>query len=103
MGKVFDRPITILKIDEATEKWSPEFNLHASINKAKANSEYLNAGAIQGRQSLKFEVRYFDKLKDISLNTQMYRVVYDGIQYDITDYDDYMLQHKTVKLLGVSV
>lgn len=103
MSKVFDRPITIFKIDEITEKWFPEFSLHARINKAKADSEYLNAGAIQGKQSLTFEVRYFDKLKDISLNTQSYRVVYDGVHYDIIDYDDYLLQHKTVKLLGVSV
>ena len=62
----------------------------------------MNAGAIQGKLSLTFEVRYFDDLKDISLNTQSYRILYDGTQYDITDYDDFMLQHKTVKLLGVS-
>ena len=103
MSKVFDRPITVMKIDEVTEKWVPEFNLHARINKAKADSEYLYAGAIQGKQSLTFEVRYFDRLKDISLNTQLYRIIFDGVSYDITDYDDYMLQHKTVKLLGVSV
>ena len=102
MSRVFDRPITILKLDELTEKYFPVYNLHASINKAKANSEDMNAGAIQGKLSLTFEVRYFDDLKDISLNTQSYRILYDGTQYDITDYDDFMLQHKTVKLLGVS-
>lgn len=102
MSRVFDRPITILKLDELTEKYLPVYNLHASINKAKANSEYVNAGAIQGKLNLMFEVRYFEDLKDISLNTQSYRILYDGTQYDITDYDDFMLLHKTVKLLGVS-
>lgn len=102
MSKVFDRPITILKLDEKTEKYFPVYNLHASINKAKANSEYMNAGAIQGKLSLTFEVRYFGELKDISLNIQSYRILYEGTQYDITDYDDFMLLHKTVKLLGVS-
>ena len=102
MSKVFDKPITILKLDELTEKYSPVFNLHASINKAKSDSEYLNAGAIQGKKTLTFEVRYFDALEDISLNTQSYRILFAGTQYDITDYDDFMLRHKTVKLLGVS-
>lgn len=102
MSKVFDRPITLLQLDELTEKYLPVFELHASINKAKSNSEYLNAGAIQGKQSLTFEVRYFKALEDVSLNTQSYRILYNGIQYDITDYDDFMLRHKTVKLLGVS-
>lgn len=102
MSRVFDRPITVLKLDELTEIYSPVFELHACINKARANSEYLNAGAVQGKQSLTFEVRYFEQLKDIALNTQIYRILYDGVQYDVTDYDDFMLQHKTVKLLGVS-
>lgn len=99
---VFDRLITIQKIDEITERWVDVFNVHARINKAKSNSEYLNAGAIQGKQSLTFEVRYFKSLEDISLNIQSYRILYNGIQYDITDYDDFMLRHKTVKLLGAS-
>ena len=102
MSKVFDRPIVIQKLDEATEDWTTVYTLHASINKAKSDSEYLNAGATQGKQSLLFEVRYFKALEDICLNTQSYRIMYLNNPYNITDYDDYMLQHKTIKLLGVS-
>ena len=102
MSKLFDRPITIQKINELTEDWDDVYKVHASINKAKANSEYLNAGAIQGKVSLVFEVRYFKDLEDISYDMQSYRVVYNGVPYNIIDYDDYMLLHKTVKLLGVS-
>lgn len=102
MGKVFDRPITIQKRDELTEKWGDVFKLHANINKTKSDNEFLSAGAVQGKRNLTFEVRFFKKLEDISYNTQLYRVVFQGIPFNIVDYDDFMLQHKTVKLSGVS-
>lgn len=102
MSKVYDRPITIQKIDEISEDWVDVFNLHAFVNKAKSDNEYLNAGAIQSKASLTFEVRYFSGLKDIFLDTQSYRIMFENVPYNIVDYDDFMLKHKTVKLLGVS-
>lgn len=102
MNKTFDKPIVIQKIDEKTELWSDLYKIHARINKASNDNEYLNAGAIQAKRNLTFEVRYFSSLEDICLNLQSYRIVYLGIPYDIKDYDDFMLTHKTVKLLGVS-
>lgn len=102
MAKVFDRPIIIQKINELTETWEDLYSVHASINKAKSNNEYLNAGAIQAKRTLVFEVRYFKDLEDISLNTQQYRISYQGVPYNIADYDDFMLLHKTVNILGVS-
>jgi SPP1 family predicted phage head-tail adaptor len=102
MAKLFDRPIIIQKINESTEEWSDVFKVHASINKAKANSEYLSAGAIQGKITLVFEVRFFKDIEAISCDMQSYRVVYNGTPYNIVDYDDYKLLHKTVKLSGVS-
>lgn len=102
MAKVYDRPISIQRINESTEEWDDLYNVHASINKASTDNEYLNAGAIQAKRNLTFEVRYFSGLEDISLNLQSYRIVYQGVPYDIRDYDDYMLQHRNVKILGVS-
>lgn len=102
MSRTYDRPISIQKINELTETWEDVFKVHASINKAKSDNEYLNAGAIQAKKNLTFEVRYFADLEDISLNLQSYRIVYQGLPFNIVDYDDFMLQHKTVKLLGVS-
>ena len=102
MSKPFDRPITIQKINELTEDWEDVYKVHASLNKAKSNNEYLSAGAIQGKISLVFEIRFFKNIEVISNDMQSYRVVYNGTPYNITDYDDYKLLHKTVKLLGVS-
>lgn len=102
MPRLFDRPIVIQKQNESTEEWENVFAVHASINKSKSNDEYLSGGAIQAKESLVFEVRYFKALEDVRLNTQIYRVLYSDVPYNIEDYDDYMLRHKTVKLLGVS-
>lgn len=102
MSKVYDRLIIIQKINELTEEWDEVFKIHAYINKAKSDNEYLGAGAIQGKKNLIFEVRYFKDLEDISLNLQSYRILYQGVPYDVKDYDDYQLRHKTVKILGVS-
>lgn len=100
--KVFDKPIVIQKFDEEKEQWNTVYKVHASINKTRADNEYLNGGAIQYKNNLTFEVRYFAGLNDISLNMQRYRVLYNDVPYDITDYDDFMSQHKTIKLSGVS-
>ena len=102
MARVFDRPITIQKLNSKAKQWKDVYKVHASINKAKNDNEYLSAGAIQAKRNLAFEVRYFSGLEDISLNLQVYRILYRDVPYNIVDFDDFMLKHKTVKLLGVS-
>lgn len=101
MAKVYDKPITIQRINES-EDWEDVYKVHAFINKAKSDNEFLNAGAIQAKRSLTFEVRYFAALEDVSFNLQSYRILYKGRPFDIKDFDDFMLKHETVKLLGVS-
>lgn len=101
MAKVYDKPITIQRINDS-EDWEDVFKVHAFINKAKSDNEFLNAGAIQAKRSLTFEVRYFAALEDVSFNLQSYRILYKGRPFDIKDFDDFMLKHETVKLLGVS-
>ena len=98
---VYDKPIIIQTRDEDTEDWIDKFKLHARVNKS-GGSEYLNAGAVQSKATRVFEVRYFPEIEAIDDNRDMYRILYRDRTYNITDYDDYLEQHKTVKLLGVS-
>lgn len=98
---IFNIPVTIEKKDEKTEKWVNFGNFHARVNK-NSGSEYLNAGAERSQNTLVFEVRYVKMLEEIRLKTQFYRVIYRGQPYNITDYDDYLEKHRTIKLLGVS-
>ena len=97
----FDKPIIIEKKDEKTEKWGTFLKLHARVNKS-GSGEYLNAGAVRSQNTLTFEVRYTNLLEEIRLNTQFYRIIYRGYRYNVTDYDDYLEKHQTIKLLGVS-
>lgn len=98
---VFDKPIIMQKINEESETWEDLYNLHARVNKS-GGSEYLNAGANQSKSNRVFEVRYFKELEAIDDDRGSYRIIYRGKFYNITDYDDYLEQHKTIKLLGVS-
>lgn len=98
---VFDRPIKIEKLDETTDEWSEVLSLHARVNKT-SGGEYNRAGASRSVNTLTFEVRYNANLKDIRLNTQVYRLIYDNQRYNIVDYDDYLEKHQTIKLVGES-
>lgn len=100
----YDKPIEIQKLNELTEEWEPieRGRVHASINKTKADNKYSNAGAIRGKKSLTFKIRYFKELEDISLNLQCYRILYKGVPYSMEDYDDFKEQHREVSIMGVS-
>lgn len=99
---VFDKPIVIQKVDEATELWMDVYSLHARVNKS-GGSEFLNSGANRSKSNRVFEVRYFPAIEMIDIDRGSYRIIYRGQIYNIEDYDDFQEQHKTVKLLGVSV
>lgn len=97
----FHRPITLIKYDENTGEWRDTALLHARVNKA-SGSEYWSSGAYQSKATLSFEVRYSPMTAPIFLSTQIYRIRYDGHEYDIEDVDDYQQMHRTLKLMGVA-
>lgn len=102
MSKAIDKPILLQRINETTKQWSDVRTIHARINKAKADNEYLHGGAVRSKRSLIFEVRYYAELELIANHTQRFRILYNGIPYNIVDYDDYQERHLTVRLLGES-
>ena len=95
----YDKPITIQVQNEETEQWEDSLHLHAKVNKT-GGGQALNAGADQYRASLTFEVRYCRLLEEIHFNVQPFRVVYRGHKFKVVDYDDFMEQHQTIKLVG---
>lgn len=97
----YDKPITIQVQDLETEEWTDAFEkpLHAKVNKTGGGTA-LNAGADQYRASLTFELRYVKKLEAINYSPQPYRIIYRGRTFKVKDYDDYMEQHRTIRLVG---
>lgn len=96
---IYDKPITVQVQDPVTEGWTDSLHLHAKVNKTGGGAAY-NAGADQYRASLTFEVRYVRALEDIAYGPQPFRVLYRGRTFKVTDYDDYMEQHRSVRLVG---
>lgn len=97
----YGKPIVIQELDQEANQWNDILHGHAAVNK-QSGSEYLSSGADQSKQTMVFTLRYNSIVKGIRLNTQMYRIIYDGDLYDVQDYDDYLERHQTVKLLGVA-
>lgn len=96
----FDKPITIQVQDLTTEEWTDALYLHAHVNKT-GSAHTFNAGADQYRVSLTFTLRYGRELEAVAYSPQPYRVLYNGRKFKVTDYDDFMEQHRTIKLVGV--
>lgn len=98
----YDRPVSLFRYDEATKEWNCiARNLHAYVNKT-GGTEYLSSGAYQSKATLTFEFRFSKFLAAVFLNTQLYRIEYNGAQYDVEDYDDFQEMHRTIRLLGVA-
>lgn len=95
----YDKPITVQVQDPETEEWTDALKLHASVNKTNGGATF-NAGTDQHNASLTFKVRYVRALENIAYNTQPYRIVYRSRTFKVVDYDDYMEQHREVKLVG---
>ena len=92
--------IELQKLDSAN-RWSSVGRYHAAVNKS-TGKEYLSAGAVQSQLQLVFSLRFCSEISAIRLNTQLYRILYNGGIYKVSDYDDYKEQHHSVRLLGVS-
>lgn len=96
---IYDKPITIQKIDSVTEKWKDVWRLHARVNKTSGGQNTVS-GATRPISALTFDVRYFKGLEDLRLNNELYRLIYGENAYNIVDYDDYMESHISVSLDG---
>lgn len=93
-------PITIQKQNPETERWEDFLHLHAlKVNKS-GGGESHSAGAGQFHYGLTFELRYSKALESVIYSPQTHRIMYRGHAFNITDYDDFMESHKTVRLTG---
>lgn len=93
-------PVTIQAMNPETEEWADLLRLHAlQVNRAGGAETYA-AGAEQYHPRLTFTLRWCRALEALRYKTQDHRIIYGGQAFNITDWDDYMEQHLTVKLTG---
>lgn len=94
------RPFKIQKYNTETEAWDDCYKLHAiSVNRTGGSTNY-GAAADQFHMQLTFTIRWQGFCNEIEANPNSYRIVYKNKPYHITDYDDFMQKHLTVKIVG---
>jgi head-tail adaptor len=87
-------------MDSDEEEWVEMWKLHAiQVNRAGGGEAY-SAGREQFRPRLTFEFRWSKRLEELRYDTQNHRIIYQGQKFNIVDYDDYMEEHRTVRLTG---
>lgn len=96
---MYNKPIIIQVQDPETEEWRVKLGLHASVNKTGGGTNF-SAGTDQHNTSLTFKCRYVKALEELAYNTQPYRIIYQGRAFKVVDYDDFMEQHREIKLVG---
>lgn len=95
-------PFKIQRQDPDTEEWTDLLNLHARKVNKTGGGETSNAGAEQYHPRLTFEVHHCKALEDVVYSPQLHRIEYRGRFYNIQDYDDFMEEHRMVRLVGVA-
>jgi len=101
MSRVYDKSVTIQKQDEETEIWADLLGkpLHARVNTATGKVGFA-ADADQFHAQMVFEFRYMSVLEQLRYTPQLFRLCYRGHTYHVVDYDDYLEQHRTVRITG---
>lgn len=93
-------PVTIQRQDPHTEEWTDLMKLHAIRVNKNSGGEAFSAGREQFRARLSFDFAWTKKLEALRWSTQPHRIVYRGQTLNLIDFDDYMEQHLTVRLVG---
>lgn len=95
----YDKPVTLQKQNEDTEKWEDVLHLHARVNKSGGKQSFA-ASADQFHAVLSFDFRWCAELEQVRYQPELYRLQYRGHTFQIEDYDDYMERHQTVRMAG---
>ena len=93
-------PVTIQRMDPDTEEWTDLLHLHATKVNQAGSSETFAAGRERYSPRLNFDFNWCKALEALRWDTQNHRIVYRGQLFNITDYDDYMEEHRSVRLEG---
>lgn len=107
---VYNKIIKFQKIDLKTEIWEDYYIsedaqknknpwIHANINKS-SGKEYFNARTEISGSTFNFKVRYCEALNDLMFNTEVYRIIFENKIFNVTNVDDYQLDHNELTIVG---
>lgn len=90
---------------EGEATWEDYYSNRAKVNKLSGN-EFWAAAEYQAQSTVKFEFRYHSALDALITDadaTRHYRLVFKGKYWNITNVDDVMFKHETVKISAMEV
>lgn len=92
--------ITFQRLNDS-EEWIDYYNCYAKVN-TEGGREYLGSSAEQSVSNTVFTIRYCKMLKDLYLNSQLYRIKFNKAVFDIKFVDNYMFknQYLNIKAIG---
>ena len=96
---VYNKPITIQKLNNDTEVWYDYYLTHAEINKTSGR-EYFSAATNVTAATYNFTTRYCSLLEDVQFNTSHYRIVYNKKVFDIINIDNKNLKNHEITIVG---
>lgn len=89
--------VTVDEVGNHINTWTEFHPCFAYVNMSqKANSEEEAAGQTVSRVEYVFTVRWCEKLRD--MDSEGYRILFDGKLYNILSVDDFQYKHETIKL-----
>ena len=95
-------PLTILKLNPDSGEYEPYMHTHL-LSENKARSETSTEGRGQSSSAvIVFRLRWSPMLAPIEFAMEEYRIVWRGHEFVIDEFDDFMHQHRTLKITGVS-
>lgn len=77
--------------------WKEFYSCAAYANQA-SGKEYAMAGQTMTEETLIFEVRWCKKLMD--LDSTKYRILFNGVIYNMISIDDVQFRHRILKLIA---
>lgn len=95
----YNKIIKIQKLNEDMEIYEDYYSCHANVNKS-SGKEYFNARVEISTSTFNFKLRYCEKLKDIVYNSELYRIIYNGKNFNVKTTDDYKEKHHELTIVG---
>ena len=82
-----------------TNSFTNYYSCYAKIN-ASSGNEFVAGGVTQSSSDCIFTVRYCDKLKNMYLNSQSYRILFQDGTFDVKKTDNYMFLNQYLQILA---
>lgn len=99
---VYDKRITILRLNEETDEFLPFLFRHANICKT-SSKEYLAAGSERSASTFTFQFRYCSKLEDIATDFEKYRIEWKNHLFYVSNGDDVKMKKQKIKIIGQQI